>query len=218
MPWLALSVDSELLELLFHLPLTLPHQCTCQRPHDGSRQGPTGRARRARVDLWSELQLGSVAARFNGREGGELERMPGRSMRGQLWAAYRQHAIGPTYGIHAITCPTTADRQDDWRLLPPKKTAWGTVVDEGWWQVCLRARDDERVSVFLRGRFTKVRPRSRARISPDDQNYPNQSPTLNLVEPNNLSAEHVKLLGRLLGEQAKAKLGMPMIYEVCVPL
>lgn len=44
----------------------------------------------------------------------------------------------------------------DWEDLPPTKTAWGSKKgEEGWWSVRLRG-DDERVSVRLKGRFTKV--------------------------------------------------------------
>lgn len=44
----------------------------------------------------------------------------------------------------------------DWVDLPPPKTAWGTKKgEEGWWIVRLKG-DDERVSVKLKGRFTKV--------------------------------------------------------------
>jgi hypothetical protein len=50
-----------------------------------------------------------------------------------------------------------ADAQTDWEDLPPQKTAWNIKGEEGWWTVVLRGAD-ERVSVKLKGRFTKVRP------------------------------------------------------------
>ena len=47
-----------------------------------------------------------------------------------------------------------------------------------------------------------------------NQLYPDQTPAFTLLEAKNLSDEHLKLLSKALGEQAKAKLGAPMVYEV----
>ena len=55
--------------------------------------------------------------------------------------------------------------QEDWQLLQPNKTAWGTR-DEGWWEIKIRAESDERVGVTLRGRFPKV---SKAIMAPDTE-------------------------------------------------
>ena len=46
--------------------------------------------------------------------------------------------------------------QDDWNDIPPKKTAWGTEGEAGWWEIRLKGREDERVAVTLRGRLTKA--------------------------------------------------------------
>lgn len=45
--------------------------------------------------------------------------------------------------------------QDAWVEIPPKKTAWGTETESGWWELQVNGAD-ERVSVKLRGRMTKV--------------------------------------------------------------
>lgn len=46
------------------------------------------------------------------------------------------------------------------------------------------------------------------------QLYPAHIPQLSLNDPVNLSADHVKVLNRVLQEQAKAKVGDAMIYDV----
>lgn len=44
---------------------------------------------------------------------------------------------------------------EDWHDVPPKKTAWGTAAEEGWWEVRVKG-EDERVQVGIKGRMTKV--------------------------------------------------------------
>ena len=44
---------------------------------------------------------------------------------------------------------------DEWVDLPPQKTAWNVKGEEGWWTVRVKG-SDERVSVKLKGRLTKV--------------------------------------------------------------
>lgn len=44
---------------------------------------------------------------------------------------------------------------DDWRDLPPVRTAWGTKGETGWWTVRLK-RHDGLVGVTLKGRLPKV--------------------------------------------------------------
>ncbi|KAL7420932.1 eukaryotic translation initiation factor 2-alpha kinase [Cryptotrichosporon argae] len=89
--------------------------------------------------------------------------------------------------------------EDDWNDIPPKKTAWGQQ-ESGWWEVTLRAEDDARVSVKMRGRMTKA--------------YPDQAPPLQLAEPSNLSPTHMSTLSRLLEAKAKASVGAPMIFDL----
>lgn len=45
--------------------------------------------------------------------------------------------------------------EEEWTDVPTKITAWGTEEQGGWWEVKLKG-EDERVSVTLRGRMTKV--------------------------------------------------------------
>jgi translation initiation factor 2-alpha kinase 4 len=44
---------------------------------------------------------------------------------------------------------------DDWKDLPPVRTAWGTKGEVGWWTVRLK-RHDGLVGVTLKGRLPKV--------------------------------------------------------------
>jgi hypothetical protein len=46
---------------------------------------------------------------------------------------------------------------DEWVDLPPQKTAWNVKGEDGWWTVRVKG-SDERVSVKLKGRLTKVSP------------------------------------------------------------
>jgi hypothetical protein len=48
----------------------------------------------------------------------------------------------------------------------------------------------------------------------DAQLYPNAPPIFSLIDPHNLSADHVKALSKRLGEEAKAMAGQQMVYEV----
>ncbi|OCF45594.1 PEK/GCN2 protein kinase [Kwoniella heveanensis CBS 569] len=45
---------------------------------------------------------------------------------------------------------------DEWRDITPKKTAWGTEVDAGWWEMTIRSLKDERVSVILKGKMIQL--------------------------------------------------------------
>ncbi|BEI98202.1 hypothetical protein CcaverHIS631_0305010 [Cutaneotrichosporon cavernicola] len=85
---------------------------------------------------------------------------------------------------------------DDWKDIPPKKTAWGTESEQGWWEVALRGNEEPRVRIRLKGRFPK--------------NYPATAPPLlYLLEPIKLTAEHVRKLQRALDEKAKSFVGGP---------
>ena len=50
---------------------------------------------------------------------------------------------------------------EDWKDIPPEKTAWGTAAQSGWWQVRLKAHEGK-VGVTLKGKFLKVRLLCRA--------------------------------------------------------
>ncbi|ODN77808.1 hypothetical protein L202_04931 [Cryptococcus amylolentus CBS 6039] len=89
---------------------------------------------------------------------------------------------------------------DEWHDVPPKKTAWGTEVDGGWWEVKICGLEDERVSVILKGKMTQA--------------YPQQVPPLSLREPEYLTAKHVQQLHTLVQEKAKSKTGEVMIFEL----
>lgn len=88
---------------------------------------------------------------------------------------------------------------DDWRDLPPVRTAWGTRGEEGWWVVRLK-RHEGLVGVGLKGRLTK--------------GYPAEVPSLSIVEPLLVSPEQVRTLTRLVQEFAKTRRGQPMLFEV----
>lgn len=60
----------------------------------------------------------------------------------------------------------TSRVQDDWHDIIPKRTAWGTDGELGWWEVQLRSTDDPRVSVKLKGRMTKVSCCTKGRKAP----------------------------------------------------
>jgi translation initiation factor 2-alpha kinase 4 len=51
---------------------------------------------------------------------------------------------------------------DDWQDIPTKKTAWGTAVDSGWWQIRLKALEGK-VAVTLKGKLSRVRTPLRIR-------------------------------------------------------
>ncbi|WWC92548.1 uncharacterized protein L201_007507 [Kwoniella dendrophila CBS 6074] len=89
---------------------------------------------------------------------------------------------------------------DEWHDVPPKKTAWGTEVDGGWWEVTIKSMEDERVCVVLRGKMTHT--------------YPQHVPPLSLKSPEYLTAKHVQSLHTLIQEKAKSKVGEAMIFEL----
>ncbi|WVQ86282.1 hypothetical protein IAT38_008450 [Cryptococcus sp. DSM 104549] len=89
---------------------------------------------------------------------------------------------------------------DEWRDVPPKKTAWGTEVDGGWWEMKICGMDDPRVSVILKGKMVQA--------------YPHQVPPLLLREPEYLSASHVQRLHTIVQDKAKSKVGDVMIFEL----
>ncbi|OXG72558.1 eukaryotic translation initiation factor 2-alpha kinase [Cryptococcus neoformans Gb118] len=89
---------------------------------------------------------------------------------------------------------------DEWHDIPPTKTAWGTEVDAGWWEVKICAMEDERVSVILKGKMIQA--------------YPHQVPPLLLREPEYLTANHVQQLHRIIQDKAKSKVGEVMIFEL----
>ncbi|WVF67821.1 hypothetical protein IAT40_002582 [Kwoniella sp. CBS 6097] len=89
---------------------------------------------------------------------------------------------------------------DEWRDINPKKTAWGTEVDAGWWEMTIRSMEDERVSVMLKGKMIQA--------------YPQQVPPLSLKQPEYLTARHVQTLHHLVQEKAKSKIGEQMIFEL----
>ncbi|WVR08793.1 hypothetical protein IAU60_005851 [Kwoniella sp. DSM 27419] len=89
---------------------------------------------------------------------------------------------------------------DEWHDIPPKKTAWGTELDAGWWEVTTRGMEDPRVSVILRGKMIHA--------------YPQQIPPLSLREPEYLTAKHVQQLHDVVQEKAKSKVGEAMIFEL----
>nr|ODN99778.1 PEK/GCN2 protein kinase [Cryptococcus depauperatus CBS 7855] len=89
---------------------------------------------------------------------------------------------------------------DEWHDIPPKKTAWGTEVDGGWWEVRICGMEDERVNVILQGKMIQA--------------YPHQVPPLSLKEPEFLSAKHVQQLHTLVQDKAKSKVGEAMIFEL----
>nr|XP_019050908.1 PEK/GCN2 protein kinase [Kwoniella bestiolae CBS 10118]OCF29838.1 PEK/GCN2 protein kinase [Kwoniella bestiolae CBS 10118] len=89
---------------------------------------------------------------------------------------------------------------DEWHDVPPKKTAWGTELDGGWWEVTIKSMEDERVSVILRGKMISA--------------YPQQVPPLSLKSPEYLTASHVQNLHTLVQEKAKSKVGEAMIFEL----
>ena len=104
---------------------------------------------------------------------------------------------------------------DDWHDIAPKRTAWGTETDEGWWEVTLRG-EDERVSVGLRGRFTKasILNVSMTQCAESGQMYPDQPPVLSLVDSTFLSATHTRTLLKLLQDKAKASVGGQMVFDL----
>ncbi|OCF54570.1 PEK/GCN2 protein kinase [Kwoniella mangroviensis CBS 10435] len=89
---------------------------------------------------------------------------------------------------------------DEWHDVPPKKTAWGTELDGGWWEVTIKSMQDERVSVVLKGKMISA--------------YPQQVPPLSLRSPEYLTAKHVQSLHTLVQEKAKSKVGEAMIFEL----
>ncbi|KAL0241915.1 hypothetical protein I308_106089 [Cryptococcus tetragattii IND107] len=89
---------------------------------------------------------------------------------------------------------------DEWRDIPPTKTAWGTEVESGWWEVKICAIEDERVSVILKGKMVQA--------------YPHQIPPLLLREPEYLTANHVQQLHRIVQDKARSKVGEVMIFEL----
>ncbi|WRT70924.1 uncharacterized protein IL334_007923 [Kwoniella shivajii] len=89
---------------------------------------------------------------------------------------------------------------DEWHDVPPKKTAWGTELDAGWWEVTIKSIEDERVSVILRGKMTHA--------------YPQQIPPLSLRQPEYLNVTHVQRLHSIVQEKAKSKVGEAMIFEL----
>ncbi|WVQ95416.1 hypothetical protein IAU59_002513 [Kwoniella sp. CBS 9459] len=89
---------------------------------------------------------------------------------------------------------------DEWHDITPKKTAWGTEVDAGWWEMTIRSMEDERVSVMLKGKMIQA--------------YPQQVPPLSLKEPEYLTAKHVQTLHHLVQEKAMSKVGEQMIFEL----
>ncbi|KAK4689653.1 eukaryotic translation initiation factor 2-alpha kinase 4, partial [Tremellales sp. Uapishka_1] len=88
---------------------------------------------------------------------------------------------------------------DEWHDIAPKKTAWGTEGESGWWEIRIKAQD-ARVAVGLRGRMIK--------------SYPDTPPPLILTDPEKLSNIHIQTLSRLMGEWAKGAVGGPMIFDV----
>ena len=108
--------------------------------------------------------------------------------------------------------------QDDWSDIPPKKTAWGTESEGGWWEVRLRV-EDGRVGVALKGRMIKVRSTGHSVWLVQctligTQKYPMQVPPLQLADSMGLSAVHVQALLKAVQERAKASVGSPMIFDV----
>ncbi|KAK8850742.1 hypothetical protein IAR55_004662 [Kwoniella newhampshirensis] len=89
---------------------------------------------------------------------------------------------------------------DEWRDLPATRTAWGTELDVGWWEVTIRGMEDPRVSVVLRGK--KI------------PGYPKQIPPLLLREPEYLTASQIQKLHKLVQEKAKSKVGEAMVFEL----
>ncbi|KIY32862.1 PEK/GCN2 protein kinase [Cryptococcus gattii E566] len=89
---------------------------------------------------------------------------------------------------------------DEWRDIPPTKTAWGTEVESGWWEVKICAIEDERVNVILKGKMIQA--------------YPHQIPPLLLREPEYLTANHVQQLHRIVQDKARSKVGEVMIFEL----
>nr|XP_019007722.1 PEK/GCN2 protein kinase [Kwoniella pini CBS 10737]OCF46503.1 PEK/GCN2 protein kinase [Kwoniella pini CBS 10737] len=88
----------------------------------------------------------------------------------------------------------------EWHDVPPKKTAWGTELDGGWWEVTVKSMEDERVSVILRGKMISA--------------YPQQVPPLSVKSPEYLTAQHVQNLHNLIQEKAKSRVGEAMIFEL----
>ncbi|EAL17471.1 hypothetical protein CNBM1630 [Cryptococcus deneoformans B-3501A] len=89
---------------------------------------------------------------------------------------------------------------DEWHDIPPTKTAWGTEVDAGWWEVKICAMEDERVNVILKGKMVQA--------------YPHQVPPLLLREPEYLTANHVQQLHKIIQDKARSKVGEVMIFEL----
>ncbi|WWC65005.1 uncharacterized protein I303_107619 [Kwoniella dejecticola CBS 10117] len=89
---------------------------------------------------------------------------------------------------------------EEWHDVPPKKTAWGTELDGGWWEVTVKSMEDDRVRVILRGKMIST--------------YPQQVPPLSVKAPEYLTAKHVQSLHNLIQGKAKSKVGEAMIFEL----
>ncbi|KAI9637172.1 kinase-like domain-containing protein [Dioszegia hungarica] len=97
-------------------------------------------------------------------------------------------------------CPQLKQPQQEWHFHPPAKSAWGTLVDEGTFDIDVSVPDLPSVGVVIKGVYPK--------------GYPKHPVQITLASPRNLSPEHVKQLHHVLQSKAKAKIGEAMVYEV----
>jgi len=115
-------------------------------------------------------------------------------------------ALRSIYGVSGVFVwhhGIVTDIQTDWEDLPPQKTAWNIKGEDGWWTVVLRGAD-ERVSVKLKGRFTKVRQAVLlAGLRLTSQLYPSAAPILSIEEPKGLTPSHVQALNKVINDKAK---------------